>query len=111
MTLQIVGLQTESPRRYVSFEIALWLSLVFWSGLTINSIYVVKQAKKADEAEIGLKLGEPLPDLVLKNEQGEEVKVENLAEDKKGVVLFLVPKADTRMFLSFTSCFLYFAGI
>ncbi|OCB89484.1 AhpC-TSA-domain-containing protein [Sanghuangporus baumii] len=54
-----------------------------------------KKAKKADEAEAGLKLGEPLPDLLLKNEQGEEVKVQSLAENKKGVVLFLVPKADT----------------
>ncbi|KAL5483458.1 DOT5 [Sanghuangporus weigelae] len=54
-----------------------------------------KRTKKADEAEAGLKLGEPLPDLVLKNEQGEEVKVQSLAENKKGVVLFLVPKADT----------------
>ena len=45
-----------------------------------------------------MKLGEPLPDLVLKNEEGEEVKVQTLAANKKGVVLFLVPKADTRTF-------------
>ena len=54
--------------------------------------------KKTDEEEEGLKVGKPLPDLVLKNEQGEEVKVQSLSENKKGVVLFLVPKADTRAF-------------
>ena len=36
-----------------------------------------------------------LPDLTLKNEKGEDIQIANLASDK-GVILFLVPKADTR---------------
>ena len=48
-----------------------------------------------------MKIGEPLPEIKLKNEQGEEVEVKELAKEKKGVVFFLVPKADTR---AYTSC-------
>ncbi|EDR09863.1 peroxiredoxin Q, partial [Laccaria bicolor S238N-H82] len=39
-------------------------------------------------------IGDSLPSLTLKNEKGEDVQVENLASEK-GVILFLVPKADT----------------
>ncbi|KAH6905064.1 thioredoxin-like protein [Coprinopsis sp. MPI-PUGE-AT-0042] len=39
-------------------------------------------------------IGDSLPFLVLKNEKGEDVQIADLAKDK-GVVLFLVPKADT----------------
>lgn len=41
-----------------------------------------------------LQLGDTLPDLTLKNEKDEDVKIAELAKEK-GVVLFLVPKADT----------------
>lgn len=40
-------------------------------------------------------IGGNLPDLTLKNEKGEDVQIANLAAEK-GVILFLVPKADTR---------------
>ena len=36
-----------------------------------------------------------MPSLTLKNEKGEDLDVSSLASDK-GVVFFLVPKADTR---------------
>ena len=36
-----------------------------------------------------------MPDLTLKNEKDEDVQVADLAAEK-GVVFFLVPKADTR---------------
>ncbi|EEB89428.1 hypothetical protein MPER_12474 [Moniliophthora perniciosa FA553] len=39
-------------------------------------------------------LGDPLPNLTLKNEKDEDVDVSKLATEK-GVVIFLVPKADT----------------
>jgi len=39
-------------------------------------------------------IGDSLPSLVLKNEKGEDVQVSDLATEN-GVVLFLVPKADT----------------
>jgi len=39
-------------------------------------------------------IGGSLPDLTLKNEKGEDIQVANLASEK-GVILFLVPKADT----------------
>ena len=40
-------------------------------------------------------IGDSLQDLVLKTEKGEDVQVADLAAEH-GVVLFLVPKADTR---------------
>lgn len=40
-------------------------------------------------------IGGSLPDITLKNEKGEDIQVANLASEK-GVILFLVPKADTR---------------
>jgi len=39
-------------------------------------------------------IGGNLPDLTLKNEKGEDIQVADLASEK-GVILFLVPKADT----------------
>ncbi|THG93259.1 hypothetical protein EW026_g7935 [Hermanssonia centrifuga] len=39
-------------------------------------------------------LGDTLPSLTLKNEKGEDVEVANLAAEK-GLIFFLVPKADT----------------
>jgi peroxiredoxin len=44
-------------------------------------------------------LGDGLPAFALKNEAGEDIHTDKLA-DEKGVVIFLVPKADTRMFKS-----------
>lgn len=40
-------------------------------------------------------IGDALPSLTLKNEKDEDVEISTLAAEK-GVVLFLVPKADTR---------------
>lgn len=42
-------------------------------------------------------IGDNLPALSLKNEKGEDVEVAELAKEK-GVILFLVPKADTRAY-------------
>lgn len=42
-----------------------------------------------------IEIGETLPSFVLKNEKDEDVDVATLAREK-GVVFFLVPKADTR---------------
>jgi len=39
-------------------------------------------------------IGDSLPSYILKNEQGEDVDVANLA-DENGVILFSIPKADT----------------
>ena len=47
------------------------------------------------EALKNIDVGETLPSLILKNEKGEDVDTASLAAEK-GVVLFLVPKADTR---------------
>jgi len=41
-----------------------------------------------------IEIGGNLPDLTLKNEKGEDIEIANLASEK-GVILFLVPKADT----------------
>ena len=51
-------------------------------------------------------IGDVLPSLTLKNEKGEDIEVADLAKEK-GVVLFLVPKADTRQYpvlLPLTPC-------
>ena len=42
-------------------------------------------------------IGDTLPNLILKNEKEEEVQVADIAKEK-GAVVFLVPKADTRIF-------------
>lgn len=42
-----------------------------------------------------INIGDVLPSVTLKNEKGEDVYIAGLAVEK-GVVLFLVPKADTR---------------
>lgn len=44
-----------------------------------------------------LDVGDVLPNITLKNEKDEDVNVQDLAKDS-GVVIFLVPKADTREF-------------
>lgn len=48
----------------------------------------------ATSALAPIDVGDSLPSYILKNEQGEDVDVANLA-DEGGVVLFSIPKADT----------------
>jgi peroxiredoxin Q/BCP len=43
-----------------------------------------------------INIGDTLPSYILKNEQGEDIDVAKLAEEK-GVVIFSIPKADTCM--------------
>lgn len=40
-----------------------------------------------------------MPNLTLKNEKDEDIQIADIANEK-GVVIFLVPKADTREFVS-----------
>jgi len=51
-------------------------------------------ASESSEGPKNIDVGETLPSLVLKNEKGEDVDTTSLTVEK-GVVLFLVPKADT----------------
>jgi len=61
------------------------------------------KAEEEEEEEEGdgdaalprIELGGSLPSVTLKNEKGEDIQVADLAAEK-GVILFLVPKADTR---------------
>lgn len=53
------------------------------------------EVEEATPAVETIEIGGNLPNLTLKNEKGEDVPVAELAADK-GVVFFLVPKADTR---------------
>lgn len=48
-------------------------------------------------------IGDSLPSLTLKNEKGEDVDVSTLTAEK-GVIMFLVPKADTRTCFSSHMC-------
>ena len=50
-------------------------------------------------------VGEVLPEVVLKNENGEDVHAANLAKDT-GVIIFAVPKVDTRKLLVLRACLL-----
>ena len=43
-----------------------------------------------------LQVGDNLPNITLKNENGVDVIVNSLTSAEQGVVFFLVPKADTR---------------
>jgi peroxiredoxin Q/BCP len=42
-----------------------------------------------------INVGDTLPTLTLKNEKNEDIQIVDLAVEK-GVILFLIPKADTR---------------
>ncbi|KAF8637034.1 hypothetical protein AX16_010889 [Volvariella volvacea WC 439] len=61
----------------------------------------VKQSETAAEETAApplpqIDIGDSLPNLILKNEKDEDVQVAELAsQEKGGVILFLVPKADT----------------
>jgi len=48
---------------------------------------------KKETSSAGLQIGDTLPEITLKNEKEEDVNVKELAE--KGLVMFVVPKADT----------------
>jgi peroxiredoxin Q/BCP len=50
------------------------------------------------QADGPIDIGDILPSITLKNEKGEDIDTGSIAIEK-GVVLFLVPKADTRRFL------------
>lgn len=43
-------------------------------------------------------MGSVLPDLILKNEKGDDIQIADLAKET-GVIIFAIPKADTREFL------------
>ncbi|KAF8324902.1 thioredoxin-like protein [Cantharellus anzutake] len=51
------------------------------------------EGETADGKE--LQVGDILPDITLKNEKGDDIKVNDLTSAEQGVVFFLVPKADT----------------
>lgn len=70
------------------------------------------QAEKDESAEAAepstpalarIEIGDSLPSLTLKNEKAEDIQVSELAAEK-GVILFLVPKADTRTCFTFHHC-------
>jgi len=52
-------------------------------------------APEAGEKFPSINIGGSLPTLTLKNEKNKDIQIADLASEK-GVVLFLVPKADTR---------------
>jgi thioredoxin-dependent peroxiredoxin len=59
--------------------------------------------KLTDETKISsIDIGDSLPSITLKTEKGEDVDVPGLAAER-GVVLFLVPKADTRQSMILTT--------
>lgn len=53
-----------------------------------------KNEENGATASAGLAIGDVLSEAILKNEKDEDVNVKELAE--KGLVMFVVPKADTR---------------
>ena len=57
-------------------------------------------AEEDTPALASIDIGDSLPSLTLKNEKDEDVDVATLTADDKGLVLFLVPKANTRRFPS-----------
>ena len=75
----------------------------FFGGVIYINTTILLQAKADPESAEGgdsnalsfIDIDGVLPDLTLKNEKGEDIQIANLASEK-GVILFLVPKADTR---------------
>jgi len=62
--------------------------------LKVTSKARATATKKEDTSSGGLQIGDIIPDTTLQNEKEEDVDVKQLAED--GLVIFVVPKADTR---------------
>lgn len=56
-------------------------------------------SEEEEEPLKSIDIGDQLPSITLKNEKGEDLDIGRLA-DEQGVILFLVPKADTRMSVS-----------
>lgn len=86
-------------------------TLIDFSALLLTLTFVVSEAKPNEEpTEEGeasaadaeklpsIDIGDSLPTLTLKNEKNEDVQIADLTSEK-GVVLFLVPKADTRKYM------------
>ncbi|KAF8235680.1 AhpC-TSA-domain-containing protein [Tricholoma matsutake] len=81
-------------------------TLIDFSALLLTLTFVVSEAKPneepteeeasaADAEKLpSIDIGDSLPTLTLKNEKNEDVQIADLTSEK-GVVLFLVPKADT----------------
>ena len=65
------------------------------------------EAPKSAKAETGgkgaIKVGDALPKITVQNEKGEDVKVGELGEGGRGVVLFLYPKVSVMCSLSIVS--------
>lgn len=56
----------------------------------------------SDAPPLGLELGDLLPEMTVKNEKDEDVNVRELAA--KGLVMFVVPKANTRESMPALEC-------
>lgn len=59
-------------------------------------------AGNSSSALPSIDIGDSLPELTLKNEKGEDIQIAGLASEK-GVIIFLVPKADTRTYIQLRS--------
>jgi len=83
----------------------------------VDELSSEKASPKAEEIIKELQVGDKLPDWSFENEKGEMVEIAKLAGEQ-GLVLFLVPKADTRKFLLYRLrshavdqiCYLLLAG-
>jgi peroxiredoxin Q/BCP len=68
-------------------------------NLFFNKAKAEEEEEEEEEGDAAalpkIELGGSLPSVTLKNEKGEDIQVADLAAEK-GVILFLVPKADTR---------------
>jgi len=62
-------------------------------GRLLDDPYVRQKRRPVPKKPVAV--GEVLPDVLLKNEKGEDVRVADLAKET-GVIIFAVPKADTR---------------
>ena len=72
-------------------------SLNFCQAKADEKAEAAEDKEPASPALAKLEIGDSLPTLILKNEKAEDVQIAELAAEK-GVILFLVPKADTRMY-------------
>jgi hypothetical protein len=80
-------------------QLVKWVIPEFIHPTFVTIVNVLFQASKTEEVsdEQGLAsidIGDSLPSFILKNEKGEDVDVSALAAER-GVVFFLVPRADT----------------
>jgi hypothetical protein len=82
-------------RRYIIDRLANSVRLLIGDQAKVEEEDELDEDSEEEPSLKSVDIGDQLPSVTLKNEKGEDIDIAKLADDQ-GVVIFLVPKADTR---------------